>query len=96
MGETDHMAVFIDGTKLESCAGRYTFVWLKSVEKQLTKVKEQILRETGLTSLLDLQAYLDSLATGISFVHRSGRWKNKEQRVWEREAVYPAGTLAEV
>ena len=34
MGETDHKAVFIDGTKLESRAGRYTFVWRKSVEKQ--------------------------------------------------------------
>ena len=33
IGETDHTAVFIDGTKLESCAGRYTFVWRKSVEK---------------------------------------------------------------
>ena len=26
MGETDHKAVFIDGTKLESRTGRYTFV----------------------------------------------------------------------
>ncbi len=32
MGETDHSAVFVDGTKLESRAGRYTFVWRKSVE----------------------------------------------------------------
>ena len=30
-GETDHKAVFLDGTKLESRAGRYTFVWRKSV-----------------------------------------------------------------
>ena len=60
IGETDHTAVFIDGTKLESCAGRYTFVWRKSVEKQLTKVKEEIRRETGLTSPLDLQAYLNA------------------------------------
>ena len=29
MGETDHSAVFVDGTKLESRAGRYTFVWRK-------------------------------------------------------------------
>lgn len=38
MGETDHEAVFVDGTKLESRAGRYTFCWRKSVEKQLAKV----------------------------------------------------------
>ena len=42
-GETDHETVFIDGTKLESRAGRYTFVWRKSVEKQLAKVKEKVL-----------------------------------------------------
>lgn len=39
MGEMDHQAIFIDGTKLESRAGRYTFVWRKSVEKHLAKVK---------------------------------------------------------
>lgn len=33
MGETDHRAVFIDGTKIESRAGRYTFVWRNSYSK---------------------------------------------------------------
>jgi len=33
--ETDHETVFIDGTKLESRAGGYTFRWRKPVEKQL-------------------------------------------------------------
>ena len=37
-GETDHETVFIDGTKIESCAGRYTFCWRGSVEKKLQKV----------------------------------------------------------
>ena len=49
MGETDHKAVFIDGTKLESCAGRYTFVWRKTVEKQLAQVKEKLRSMTGLS-----------------------------------------------
>ena len=84
IGETDHTAVLIDGTKLESYAGRYTFVWRKSVEKQLAKVKEEILREKGLTSPLDLQAHLDDLAAGSSFGHGSGRRKSSEQRVWEK------------
>ncbi len=35
-----HETVFIDGTKLESAAGRYTFVWRKLTEKHLAKVKE--------------------------------------------------------
>ena len=50
-GETDHETVFIDGTKLESRAGRYTFVWRKSVEKQLTKVKEKVCKACSATSL---------------------------------------------
>ncbi len=44
-------AVFADGTKLESNAGRYTFVWRKNVEKHLAGVKEQVCKETGMTSL---------------------------------------------
>ena len=54
------------------------------MEKQLTKVKEEIRRETGLTSPLDLQAHLDDLAAGIFFVHGSGKRKSGEQRVWEK------------
>ena len=50
MGETDHRAVFIDGTKLESRAGRYSFVWRKNVEKQLARVKEKLKSMTGLST----------------------------------------------
>lgn len=41
-GELSCENIFIDGTKIEACANRYTFVWKKSVEKNrdrlLTKV----------------------------------------------------------
>ena len=47
-GETDHETVFIDGTKMESRAGRYTFVWRKSVEKLLAKVKQRVYASTSL------------------------------------------------
>ena len=40
-GATEHEEVFIDGTKLESKANRYTFIWRKTVEKQLVKIKEK-------------------------------------------------------
>ena len=33
-GEVDHKTVFIDGTKLESRAGRYTFVWRGNWKRQ--------------------------------------------------------------
>ena len=83
MGETDHRAVFIDGTKLESRAGRYTFVWRKSVEKHLAKVKETVKKQTGITDLAALRAYLEHEAESICFVHGTGRRKSEAQRQWE-------------
>lgn len=45
MGETEHDEVFIDGTKLESMANCYTFIWRKTTEKHLAKVKEAVRQE---------------------------------------------------
>ena len=42
MGETEHEEIFIDGTKIESRANRYTFVWRKTTEKHLAKVKDTV------------------------------------------------------
>jgi hypothetical protein len=33
---------FVDGTKIESASGRYTFVWKKSVEKNDRKLDEKL------------------------------------------------------
>ena len=81
IGEVDHRAVFVDGTKLESRAGRYTFVWRKSVEKQLDRVKEQVRQQTGLTTAAALAPHLEGAAQGIQFVHGSG--KREESRAEE-------------
>ena len=40
LGEIDMVNVFIDGTKEEANANRYTFVWKKSVEKWKAKLQE--------------------------------------------------------
>ena len=37
--------VFIDGTKIEANANRYSFVWKKSTEKKLTKLRAQMGKE---------------------------------------------------
>lgn len=42
MGELSGEQIFIDGTKIESCANKYTFVWKKSVTKQMGKLMEKI------------------------------------------------------
>lgn len=83
MGETDHKSVFIDGTKLESRAGRYTFCWRGSTEKHLARVKGTVSAQTGLSQLSEVQALLARQEAEIAFVHGSGRRKTPEQRDWE-------------
>ena len=82
-GETDHETVFVDGTKLESCAGRYTFCWRGSVEKYLTKVQEKAQEAAGLKSLKALQEYLEQSREGITFAYGKGIRKSDGQRQWE-------------
>ena len=38
IGEISGETIFIDGTKIEACANKYTFVWKKSVTKSQEKV----------------------------------------------------------
>ena len=85
MGETDHKAVFIDGTKLESCAGRYTFVWRKTVEKQLAQVKEKLRSMTGLSDSEAVRRKLEKEAETIQFVEGKGKRKSQAQRDWEAQ-----------
>jgi len=82
-GETDHETVFVDGTKLESCAGRYTFCWRGSVEKHLEQVGAKVFRLTGMKKRQSLNEYLSQQREQIEFVHGKGKYKSKEQRRWE-------------
>ena len=82
-GEVDHKSVFIDGTKIESRAGRYTFTWRGTAEKNLAKTKQKILEQTGCRTRNDLEILLSSKAEGIAFVGGKGKHKTEEQREWE-------------
>ena len=82
-GETDHKSVFIDGTKLESRAGRYTFTWRGTVEKNLAKAKQKVLEQTGCKTLEALERFLAVKAEGITFANGKGKHKTEEQREWE-------------
>ncbi|MBM6978049.1 transposase, partial [Intestinimonas butyriciproducens] len=77
VGETDHKAVFIDGTKLESRAGRYTFVWRKTVEKHLGQVKAKLKSMTGLSTCAAVRSMLEEEASKIAFVSGTGRRKGQ-------------------
>ncbi|MFV0561416.1 MAG: transposase, partial [Enterococcus sp.] len=41
--EIDEEAIFIDGTKIEANANKFTFVWRKSVERHHQKLEEKSL-----------------------------------------------------
>ena len=81
-GETDHEVVFIDGTKIESRAGRYTFCWRGTVEKNLAKVRQAVLEKTGLKTLRGLQKRLSQTQPAV-LVSGKGKHKSAEQKEWE-------------
>lgn len=59
-GELKREIAFIDGTKVESKAGKYTFVWLKAIEKNLPKLIGHIRKLYGEYLLhYDLEATID-------------------------------------
>ena len=42
LGEISGESIFIDGTKIEACANKYTFVWKKSITKNLAKLLDKL------------------------------------------------------
>ncbi len=47
MGEISGKTIFIDGTKIESRANKYTFVWKKAVTKNMAKLLDKLAEYTG-------------------------------------------------
>ena len=43
LGEISGKSIFIDGTKIESVANKYTFVWKKAITKNQAKLFDKIL-----------------------------------------------------
>ena len=93
-GEIDLANLFVDGTKIEACANRYTFVWKKSTNKYEARLDEKMADlQTDLTA-----RYLSEIPTGtnldacyeiltaqakaknINFVHGRGKRKTQLQR----------------
>ena len=94
IGATDHKVGIFDGTKIESFANRYTFVWRGAVEKNLAKLIEKATVASGRLGIQG-DATKDSLrsaiydklegmaAQGIQPVHGRGRRKSQLQRDYE-------------
>ena len=103
IGEMDALPlqeVYIDGTKLEASANRYTFVWKKSVVKNRARLMEKIdaLKERclsdgygdadtsieGLTKLLEEECKKQ----GVQMVSGKGHHKQPLQRLTEESRGY--------
>ena len=83
--------IYIDGTKIEAYANKYTFVWRGSIEKYSLRLDEKIETlifdfnndfNTNYESFLEICAYLSSL--NIKFVKGRGHRKSKEQKYFEK------------
>ena len=62
-GELSQETVFIDGTKLEACANKYTFVWKKSVGKREEKMFRRIQDAVQLLNQDYIQSFTVQLET---------------------------------
>jgi transposase len=92
--------LFVDGTKIEACANRYTFVWKKKTQRNSQKLQDkarELLSRLGgmeapetVTAEFLGQALADATEsaakTGISFVHGTGRRKTQVQKDCEQLA----------
>lgn len=88
--EIEYEEVFIDGTKIESMANRYTFVWRKSVDKQLAKVKEkakELFVQYGGEGNLTIGKFRTLtqrlIPEGEQLVHGTGKHKPSWQKQYE-------------
>ena len=93
-GEIAYEHLFVDGTKIEANANRYTFVWRKRVEKGIAKLaetQEKLTAELGTRYAFELEGMKEpegilsrlrkvAQEQGIIFVHGSGKRKTQLQR----------------
>lgn len=71
MNELGMETIFIDGTKLEACANKYTFVWRKSVGKWEERMFEKIQQSLELVNheyIKDFAAHKESRTSDIETV----------------------------
>lgn len=95
LGEVAFENVFVDGTKIEACANKYSFVWKKTTVKNEAKLQDKVrklLRSLGyekdsaeIITIEYMQSVHDKLMkskqeAGIEFVTGKGKHKTQLQR----------------
>ena len=84
LGEISGKTIFIDGTKIESCANKYTFVWKKSVTKRQARLFEKII------SFIDECEVLYGIKVvynGKATLHTLKRLRKKLYQIKEEEQI---------
>ena len=89
MGEVKFKNLFVDGTKIEAYANKYTFVWKSAVEKNLAKLEKKIFvllsvlsERYGFSENISLEECYEQLclqAQWVNLVFASGKGKHKTQ-----------------
>lgn len=88
IGEIKYEHLFVDGTKIEANANKYSFVWAKSVgkyEKKAIERKDKLIKELNAKYLLNTQTLKELLSelnkrVVSPFVYGRGRRKSEVQR----------------
>ncbi len=100
LGEVGYENVFIDGTKIEANANKYTFVWKKAVTKNRNKLIQKIQLEVpeiaekyGFSKEIELENLLSNLnhiakLQSVNFVYGKGKRKTQIQRDVEKLSEY--------
>ena len=79
--QIDLSSTYIDGTKIEAYANRYSFVWRGSIEKWQEKLIEKIKEELGLSKSLIPDQVLQAVTTIFNQLrkyckHKKTQWLN--------------------
>nr|WP_296120258.1 transposase [uncultured Anaerobutyricum sp.] len=89
IGEISGVQVFIDGTKMESAAGRYTFVWKKDVTKFQNRLAE---RSAVFVEGLELSYGIRFIFNGTKFGIRTlKKIRKRLYRIKEEEGIFVHG-----
>lgn len=99
LDEIDLENIFIDGTKIEANANKYSFVWKKSVNKFYERLRDKANdfwatfneeNNTEFNNIYEIEKYLEKQVSDkdIKFVHGKGVRKTKIQRDYETVTSY--------
>lgn len=95
LSEISTETIYIDGTKIEAYANKYSFVWKKSTLKYKERLEENILQliddfnkyfNKDFDNIFDISSYLEKLE--IQKVYGKGKRKSKEQLFLEKAQSY--------